>query len=941
MSTSNRTTPPAGLTAPIVRGRDRELAQLGEGLDQVRSGHGAVTLVEGSAGMGKSRLLEEAGRMARRLSFRVVMGGADPGSSVVEMAALMGALADGPTPVIDPSDLRDLGAAPEQRYWLLHDLQRLLEQAVADEPLLVALDDVQWADTGTAAGLRALPIQLRDVPLMWVIAFRPDQGSAEVQEALARLERGGAERLVLGPLDQDAVAQVAGDVMRAEPDAHVLEVARDAQGSPFVLVELLSGMREEGLVRIEAGRAELLEARLPDRVRQTMRERLTRVSVAARQVATVAASLGRRFAFGDLATMLDLAPSALLAPVEELTGAGFLVERGDELSFQHDLIREAVRGTLPVSAVQALDRQAVDVILAAGASPVEVAIQLAGSAKPGDEVAIATLLKAAEALSTTDPGAGVELSRRALELAPENHPLRGPLVAQTAVSLHAAGHMEEATAFADTALRHVLPPSQEAEVRLSIAAMFRISPDIRAETGRRALALPGLADGIRSEHLGRLFYNLLVGGRAEEARALIPEADAAVQASGHPGAAFALELGKGGLAYVDGRFASSLEVIEAAIRVGHGARDHARERIATQFRCGAMIVLDRVDEAMELAIEGAAAAERDRQAWALHMLNAWRGRELQQLGRLGEAAALLEGRFAPEDAHLLVAVGDAAGVVALGRIALHTGDARQARQAAEIANVLLEQTTPGVRRHAAWLLALQAMDSGDAVAAREWLCALGVEERKSILPRFPMDLTDEVQLVRIAVAAGDRELAESGVAAAERRAKLNPEVRSVTASAAHARGLLDDSQADLADAVELFEQSPRLLGLAAALEDLAGARAERKQSAVAKLDRALLLYDQASATRDAGRVRARLRELGVRRRLVSTERPEHGWAGMTDSELVVARLVAQGHTNREVAEELFISPHTVNTHLRQVFAKLGVNSRVELALLAAEHDFRA
>src|SRR5258705_11098196 len=112
------------MTAPILRGRCAELAKLGEGLDRARSGHGVVTLVEGSAGMGKSRLLEEAARMAQRLSFGVATGGADPGDSVVELATLIGALADGPNPVIDPSALRDPRAGPEQGYWLLREVVR-------------------------------------------------------------------------------------------------------------------------------------------------------------------------------------------------------------------------------------------------------------------------------------------------------------------------------------------------------------------------------------------------------------------------------------------------------------------------------------------------------------------------------------------------------------------------------------------------------------------------------------------------------------------------------------------------------------------------------------------------------------------------------------------------------------------------------------------------
>jgi DNA-binding CsgD family transcriptional regulator len=109
---------------------------------------------------------------------------------------------------------------------------------------------------------------------------------------------------------------------------------------------------------------------------------------------------------------------------------------------------------------------------------------------------------------------------------------------------------------------------------------------------------------------------------------------------------------------------------------------------------------------------------------------------------------------------------------------------------------------------------------------------------------------------------------------------------------------------------------------------------------VDSLGRALEIYAQAGAAWDAGRVRSRLRALGVRRRLVAERHRGNGWSAMTDSELAVARLVADGLTNREVAERLFVSHHTVSAHLRHVFAKLNVNSRVELARIASLHDAR-
>jgi len=114
------------------------------------------------------------------------------------------------------------------------------------------------------------------------------------------LDHNGAERIVLGPLDDAAVAEVAEDVMEAEPDEAFLALVQGAGGSPFLLMELLAGLRDENLVRFASGQVELVEARLPDRVRSTMRERLRGMSRSAREAATVSASLGRRFSFGDL-----------------------------------------------------------------------------------------------------------------------------------------------------------------------------------------------------------------------------------------------------------------------------------------------------------------------------------------------------------------------------------------------------------------------------------------------------------------------------------------------------------------------------------------------------------------------------------------------------------------------------------------------------------------
>jgi DNA-binding CsgD family transcriptional regulator len=870
----------------------------------------------------------------------LAQGPADPGAGVVELAPLMTALFDGSQPLLERSGVRELHSLPEQRYWLLQDLQAMLERAALGGPLLIVLDDLQWADSGTAAALRALPVGLADLPIAWILALRPDQGSVQLLSAIEHLDHSGAERMVLGPLDDAAVAQLAEDVMDAEPDDALRDLLKGGRGSPFLLMELLSGLRDEDLIRVVGGRAELVEARLPRRVGVTMRERLKAVSAPAREAATVAASLGRRFSFADLADMLDRPPAALLGPVAELIDCGMLVEADDRLAFRHDVTREAVRDSVPVSARHALDRQAADVLLSAGATPVEVAAQVAASAEPGDEQAIAILLRAGEALATTDPGAGADLNRRALELAPRDHTLRGPLLEQTAVLLHSAGRVDEARAFADTHLRDALPAEQEAEVLLGIAGMFRVPPDTRVAAGRQALALLELPAHLRAQHLAALFHNLLVGGRTEEAKAIQADTAAAVEASGDPNAAFALALAETVIAYVDGRYDDALELTEQAARAGVGTTDWARERLAHEWRCETRTVLDHVDDSLRLAADGIAAAQRDRNGWGIRIFEIWRGRQLDQLGRLADAAAILEGQFSPETGDRFFGALDAAGIVALGRVALHQGNARLQQRTAQLARALLEDATPNFRRQAAWLLALQAMAAGDPGAAHDLLRGLGADARTAILPLFPIDVTDEPQLVRIALAAGDRELAEAAAAQADRRARQNPEVATIVATAAHARGLLAAAIEHLERAVELFATGPRPLARASALEDLgvARARAGAVEAAIEMLDDALVLYAEAGATWDAGRVRSRLRDHGVRRRLVARERAENGWAAMTDSELAVARLVAQGLTNREVAEQLYVSPHTVSSHLRSIFAKLDINSRLALTRIPDEHE---
>lgn len=664
------------------------------------------------------------------------------------------------------------------------------------------------------------------------------------------------------------------------------------------------------------------------------------MSPAAKRLATLAASLGRRFTVRDLADMSGTPVPDLVEPIRELMDADIFIDSDDRLAFGHDLIREGAAASSPSAVRRALDRQAVDVLLARGALPVEVAHQLADSAEVGDDAAIATLLHAADDLGVTDPGMAAELAARALDLAPEGHPLRGPLVARRVISLFAAGLGEEGKRFADSALRHALPSEEEARVRLSVTSMFDVSPEIRADNARAALALPRLSTDVRASLWASLFHNLVVGGRLEDALAIERKAREAVYASANEASWFAFELPESAVHYQMSDFGRALELVTAAERRGLDSHDDTRKRLAHNFRAWILAALDRYPEALDAAEDGLAAAQRDRQNWALRIFETTRGRQQFQMGNLAEAMTALEGRFGPNEAHLVVSPLDAPSVVTLGKLRMHLGDDRGATESAAVAKVMLRSAVVSVKHQAVWLMALLSMAQGDPKRAHRWLCTSGDDQRLTLFRLFPVEVVDDPQLVRIAAAVGDQELAERVIVQAEQRQTINPGVTTFAAVAAHSRGIWHESTDELQTAASLLATGPRALAYASALEDLGSQLVQRgnHNAGVEALDEALTITTRVGANWDATRLRSRLRQMGIRRRAASAARPKTGWAALTDAESAVARLAAEGNTNREIAENLFISPHTVNTHLRHIFEKLGINSSVTLTRIADQRE---
>jgi predicted ATPase len=279
------------------------------------------------------------------------------------------------------------------------------------------LEDIHWADNATLLALRSLATQA-DAPVGWVLTARGGAGGAAARETLAELHRAGATFVRLSALSVNAVADVVRDAVRASADESLLDLAAKAHGSPFLLIELLRGLEEEGRLNVRSGLASAAGDGLPRRLAVGMQQRLDGLSEGAGAIVRVAATLPDRFSAALVAAVLELPPASLMSGIQEAVRADLLLDDDEQLRFRHDLLREATRQSMPGSLLRAMERQTAAIMLDMGAAPAEVATQLARSAEFGDQAAVAELRRAAHFVANSDPGAAADLSVRVLELLP-------------------------------------------------------------------------------------------------------------------------------------------------------------------------------------------------------------------------------------------------------------------------------------------------------------------------------------------------------------------------------------------------------------------------------------------------------------------------------------------------------------------------------------------
>ena len=949
-------------------GRGRELAALAAALDRVATGQPGFLAVVGEPGIGKTSLMERlaalagardwlvlSGRAAefeRELPFGVLvdalddhLAGLDPrrlaragGERLAELAAIFPAL-DGPAV--------PAGALQAERYRAHRAVQELLDGLAVGRPLLLSLDDLHWADQASLEVVASLLRRPPDGPVLLACAFRPAPAPGFLEAALGAAAREGrAERIDLGPLTPEDAA----DLLATIRDRGVREtVFRVSGGNPFYLAQL-ARLAAHAPVGGDGRQVDTLTLRVPQSVLSMLAEEIRLLPPATRRVLEAAAVAGEPFEPDVAAEIGEVAEADATAALDDLLARDLV--RGTEVPrqfrFRHPLVRRAVYAHAGGGWRLAAHGRAATALAARGASAAAQAHHVEHSARRGDEAAIALLRRAAGSAGARAPATAARWLQAAARLVPDEGGRRVELLMELADAQRAAGRLE--------ACRVTL-----------LQALDVVDP---ADTARRATLV---TDCAAVEHWL---------GRHEEARARL---DAALAELGHdrsPGAVLLrVERAVEHLHALD--FAAARAVADEAHALGAALGDPLAMAMSAAVRV------------LATAAAGDVAAARAALADAAPRLDALRDADLDDdlaaLWYLGWAELLLEataaglahlrralaisraagrgdlivplllaqarGRQAEGAGKAAVALADEAVEVARGsgnppylvwalweraRLALGEGDHDRAQALAEealhgargLGATLLAPAEPG------WTLGLALIDGGEHERGRALaLQSIGGPEAPRVVPAERPAAWEQLALAALRYGERD-EAAEWAARAAPAAAALGLGVPAAQAGRAEAAVRL--ARGDAAGALEHARTAQAAAAGAGAVREAAHAQllAGRAlaalgdaEAATGELTAAEAALDAAGAARLREEAAKELRRLGhrVARRMRTPEVAGAGLEHLTDREREIAGLVCERHTNRQIAAELFLSEKTVETHLRNIFVKLGVSSRVEVA----------
>jgi DNA-binding CsgD family transcriptional regulator/tetratricopeptide (TPR) repeat protein len=912
----------AGMTeGQFLRGREDVLRVLCDILERVsRTGQSSLITLQGEAGIGKSAILGALVAQARTLGFTTGQSKAEE-ADLAPMAPVMQALRSGRAPILSRNDFTELLPLLQQPLLLVERLTGFIEEQALNGPVLLAIDDAQWLDDLSTYALRAMPGRLAGSPVVWLVASRPVVGGRLNDISVSAGRDIPVEHVRLGPLNEKAIEELACDRLGASPDRRVRRLLEGANGNPFLAVELLNGLSSE----------DVAPNRLPSSLLNAVGNRLASLPAETLRLVQTGAIIGTPFSVADAAALMNVSSETALSSAATAVRNGVLLDDGDHLSFKHDLMRAAVYEDVPPSLRKAMHRAAAQRARETGNDPLAAARHVMLVALPGERDAAQTLCDAAEALVNTAPTLAAEFVGKALELLTPSDPLWLE-VGEKAVAVLARGkRSRDAISIADELLAARPTNESAARIELLVAGQLRamgryaemadridslsfdyVSPALRARLlGYRAMSLARDIDAAAAIAAGQraLTESTRVEDREAEALSLQALAEAA-RNEGRNGAAleYAEALRKlTGVISVDeiialqlvDRFEDSKRLWSAALEA---VGDHAGNSRAFELAFSALTrhyLGGSLDEA---------------QAAGLSVIRL--GEELQEQTMQYETHVFLYAIAVFRDETELALSHDQAAAAGLS-----DSDANRA-------------TILHLSR------GLMATFAGDFAGSLEHFRNV-YGPRESVRHRWRWQPQFLIAAARAGLNCGDIAFARTVAVEAQRFAELNPNVPTIAGVATHIRAIVANDLAGLEEAAEIIRHSPRNFSRG----DLAVERgrlylaAGRRADGIAALDEAWDRFMSIGAFGLARGAQRTLQAAGVRRKgwSAAAKRATSGWESLTKTERRVAQLIAEGRTNREAAAELVISLNTIATHVRSIFGKLEVASRVQLTRTVIEN----